>query len=150
VIDVLMEEGVVVEVRQDKVLVKPQRSERCEGCSPAFCHSDDSGELTIEAKDPIGVTVGQHIRLAIREQSLLWYSFLLYGLPVISLLTGVFAGSFIGARLGLEGGADVFALALGFGLTLISFLKVRQYVRKHDREPSYQPVVVEIVNGRGS
>lgn len=66
----VMEEGIVIEVKGDRVFVKPQQSDRCEGCSTVFCSTDDSGNLVIEAKDPIGVKVGQHFRLAIQEQSL--------------------------------------------------------------------------------
>ena len=142
----VMEEGVVLEVKKDKVLVQPQRSDRCEGCSVEFCFPDSSGGLIIEAKDTLGVKVGQRVRMAIREQSLFWYSFLLYGMPLLGLVTGAALGHMIGKMLELNTGTDLLAVVLGLVLLSISFLGVRGYIRKMDREQAFRPVVVEILD----
>lgn len=143
----LVEEGIVVDVEEDKVLVQPQRSDRCEGCSPEFCFSDDRGGLIIEAKDTLGVKVGQRVRLAIREQSLFWYSFLLYGMPLLGLLVGAFLGHAIGIAVNLEGGSSLLAIGLGLLLMVISFLGGKRYIQRLDREQTYRPSVVEIIDG---
>ena len=142
----VVEEGIVLEIKKDKVLVQPQRSDRCEGCSPEFCFPDSAGGLIIEARDTLGVKVGQRVRLAIREQSLFWYSFLLYGMPLIGLLVGAVAGQIIGKILEWETGTDLLAIGLGLVLLSGSFLGVRRYVRKLDREQTYRPVVLEIID----
>lgn len=143
------EEGIIIEVKDDKVLVRPERSDRCEGCPVEYCVPDGSGRLMIEATDPLGAKVGQRIRLEIRERELVWYSFLLYGVPLISLLVGTFGGSILGSRLGWDKGADAFGVILGVGLTGLSFWWVKQYVRSQDKHKSYRPVVVKILNGEG-
>jgi sigma-E factor negative regulatory protein RseC len=141
------EEGVIVKVKEDSVLVQPERSDRCEGCSAAFCATDESGDLIIEARDPIGAKVGQRIRLVIREERLIGYSFLLYGFPLISLLVGAFGGTWIGGLLGLGSGTDVLAVGSALGLTVMALLFSKTLVRKLETSKSYQPVVVEILNG---
>jgi sigma-E factor negative regulatory protein RseC len=144
---VVLEEGIVVGIKKDKVLVKPERSERCEGCSTAYCVSDESGNLIIEASDPVGAQMGQRIRIAIRERALIGYSFLLYGVPVISLLVGAFGGTLLGMRLGWGQGAEILGVLVGIGLTAASFILVKQYIRKQEPNESYRPVVVDILSG---
>jgi len=142
---VVLEEGVVVQVKEGKVWIHPDRSERCEGCAAEFCTMDSEGELILEAKDPLGVEVGERIRVAIQQKNLLWYSFLIYGFPLLSFIGGIIGGTWIGTVLGLEGGRDALAVFLGFGLTALSFSWVRKYIQHHDQVQSYLPVVVEIL-----
>lgn len=146
---VVLEEGVVIEVKNDGVLVQPDRSERCEGCSTAFCSTSESGDLIIEASDPVGVRVGQRIRLAIQEKVLIGYSFLLYGVPLLSLLAGAFGGTLLGSALGLDRGAGALGVLAGIGLTIGSFYFVKGYVQSHENTKSYRPVVIEILAGKG-
>ena len=108
---------------------------------------DAPWRLIIEPRNPLGAKIGQRIRLVIREQELVWYSFLLYGVPLISLLVGTFSGSILGSQWGWGKGADAFGVILGVGLTVLSFLWVKQYIRRHEKQKSYQPVVVKILNG---
>ena len=97
----VMEEGIVIEVKGDRVFVNPQQSDRFIWCPP--------------------------------HQS----------------LGGRMGGSIIGNRFNLGVGSDLLAIGLGLGLTGISFLKVKQYIHRHDRDQTYRPVVIEIVNGKG-
>jgi sigma-E factor negative regulatory protein RseC len=145
----ITEDGVVLEVRSDGVLVQPERGERCEGCSTQFCRTDEGGGLIIEAKDPIGAKVGQRIRLEIQEASLTEYSFYLYGLPLVALVIGAFGGTWIGSRLGLGSGTDVIAVAAALGLTVAALLFSKSRIRKMEASKSYQPVVIEILEGGG-
>lgn len=143
----ITEDGVIVEVRPDTVLVQPERGERCEGCSTQFCRTDEGGGLIIEAKDPIGVKVGQRIRLEIQEASLAEYSFLLYGLPLIGLVAGAFGGTWIGDLLGMGSGTDLFAVASALGLTVLALFYSKSRIRKMEATKSYQPVVIEVLEG---
>ena len=84
----LEETGVVVEqVSPDRVRIKVSRSAACEGCAAAgACQGMASGkEMLVEARDNVGVKVGQQVVLAIREKTLLWASFLIYILPLVGL-----------------------------------------------------------------
>lgn len=68
-------------------------------------------------QDPLGVSIGEHVSVGVREKSLLQGAVMAYFLPLLSLLFGAIIGQYWGAEYGsIVGGIIGFACAL-YGLS---------------------------------
>lgn len=91
--NLLREQGIVVGIDGDEVLVETQRSTGCSGCSSeSGCGTSALAKLfTATNKAPIRVKnnlkckVGDTVELVLDESRLLQHSFMAYGLPLIGL-----------------------------------------------------------------
>lgn len=96
----LREQGIVVGIEGEAVLVQTQRTTGCSGCSSeSGCGTSALAKLfTSTSKSPIRVKnnirchVGDTVELVLDESRLLQHSFMAYGLPLIGLF--VFAIGF--------------------------------------------------------
>lgn len=122
--NVLREQGVVVAVEGDEVLIETKRSTGCSGCaSESGCGTSALAKLfTNTAKAPIRVKkslecqVGDSVELTLDESRLLQHSFMAYGLPLIGLFILAISFSKIALNILLwsPGLADVAAILGGF------------------------------------
>jgi len=98
--EVLYEEGVVVSLagatagRPARVRVQLAAGDHCEACpSRGLCRPERDPEARVlEVADPVGVAVGDRVRVAVPGGAVLRASFLVYGLPLLLLLLGVAVG----------------------------------------------------------
>ncbi len=97
--EVLIEEAIVVAVvpgegeRPSQARVQLVAGDHCEGCPASnVCKPGGGGQRLLEVHDPVGVTVGDRVRIAVPGGAVLRASFLVYGLPLVLLLIGVWLG----------------------------------------------------------
>ena len=89
----LTEEGIVKESKNGIATIVISNSDQCEGCSAKiYCKSGNSNERSLIVKDPFGVHPGDKVRVIINGSKILSASFLLYGVPFIILVAGIFIG----------------------------------------------------------
>lgn len=100
--EILEEEGVVlaVEPAHDELpavaRVRLVAGEHCEGCpASSVCRPDQGDRRIMEVADPVGVAVGDRVRVCVPGGAVLRASFLVYGLPLLLLLLGVWLGTLI-------------------------------------------------------
>jgi len=150
---VLREEVLVVAVEGEYATVSSQRKSVCGSChAEASCSVLSGGggkrDTQIRAMNPVGAEVGQRVELEISEQQFLKASFLVYVLPVISLIFfGVFGRS-LAERYGVApdmaegigGLSGVVALVMTFwGLS-----KLNDHIEGDD---SRRPVIRRVLSG---
>ena len=88
----LVEEGIVTEVKNGIATVSVINSDSCEECSAKiFCHTENNIR-NVTAKDPYGVKAGDKVQISIKGRNVVAASFLLYGLPLVLLIVGIFVG----------------------------------------------------------
>ena len=63
------EEVLVLEVKDKKVKVKIERNKSCQGCG--LCSLNPGGMMVTEVEDPIGVKVGDRVRVEIPDKDFL-------------------------------------------------------------------------------
>ena len=101
----LVETGIVDSIQGRIAQVRTQRKEACATCSvKAGCHTLGGGsqEMLVEVDNPAGAKTGDRVEVVFRASSFLRASFLLYMVPVLGLLVGVFAGESLAPRWGLS------------------------------------------------
>jgi len=88
----LVEEGIVTEAANGVATIAVINSESCEECSAKiFCHTENNVR-NVTAKDPYGVKAGDKVQISIKGRNVVAASFLLYGLPLVLLIVGIFVG----------------------------------------------------------
>ena len=142
------EVGTVVELRgKHLAMVLCQKSSLCDHCATAgACHIKDDGRARlVEARNPLGATVGDRVRVAVSTRSFLQSSFLLYIVPLIALVAGAVIGRLVGER--LQGGPDPDLLSAIFGVFFLvgSFLVIRVGSRVLSPE-AFRPQIVAILH----
>lgn len=89
----LYEEGIVKEAKDGIAIISIQDSDKCEECrAKIYCKPGNSEGRSLTVRDPYGVHPGDKVRVVIKGSKILSASFLLYGLPLILLLAGIFIG----------------------------------------------------------
>jgi sigma-E factor negative regulatory protein RseC len=150
---VLREEVLVVAVDGLYAMVSSQRKSACGSChAEASCSVLSGGgtkhDTQIRAMNPLGALVGQRVELEISEQQFLKASFLVYVLPIISLLFfGVFA-RYLAVRYGVDPrsaeGVGGLVGVISLVLTFFGLSKLNSHIEGDD---SRRPVISKILTG---
>lgn len=137
------EVGTVIEVHKNAAtaVVRLNRSETCNNCSGP-CSTDQAGDITLEVQDPLGVKEGTQVVVEINTSSAK-LSFIVFGLPLISLFLGIGLGHLIDS-LFLSGCLNCIRFVVGGGFFLLSLLILIHYDRKLARsKPAH---IIDVVN----
>ena len=116
----LIEKGIVVKSHGGTADVVIVDSANCEECSAKIlCKpGKDNSSRTIQVDDKFNVVPGDEVSISIEGKKLLAASFLLYGLPLILFLGGIFGGMYLFETPGLN---EVFSFSLGLVLITAYF-----------------------------
>lgn len=140
------EEGIVIQTFDNRAKVKTIRSSSCEGCASAsFCHPEKGTEMIMEVVNNIHAKVGERVKIGIKPGVYLKASFLLYILPIIAMIIGAIIGKEIAVYLSYSKSSDLFAIITGVILLIPTFIAMRLYNRKIEKDKSYQPVILEVM-----
>lgn len=88
----LLEKGRVLSVKDGLAEVEIIKEGNCEECGAASICKMKDGSKSITVIDNIGIQPGEIIKFAIEGDTLLKTSFLLYGVPLVLLIIGIFGG----------------------------------------------------------
>lgn len=143
--ETLLEEGVVVLVMPatGHARVHLVAGDHCEGCpANAICKPDRDDRRVMDVRDPLGVAVGDRVRIAVPGGAVLHATFLVYGLPLLLLLAGVWLGTLIWPAENHY--RDLFSFLLGAGLAGAAVPVVARMVRGGQvLEPSIEAKIAE-------
>lgn len=125
--------GRVVAIEDGWATVRFQRSGACKTCGACLTAGDN--EMEVKAKDDIGVSVGDTVRVSLSSQKMLTASTLCYAVPLGLLLLG----TFIGTRISV-----LWGIIMGLGLCALSFLILRLVEQKVKKSGSFAPAIIYI------
>lgn len=128
--------GQVVEIIGDKAKIKVKRHDACSKCGGCGVALSGKGENYLQALNTANAEVGQTVKVASDTGEVLKASFVVYVVPILSLLAGLWFGQTLGG--------DWASLILGIIFLLLSYLAVRAYDRKM-AGGRIQSVVVEVL-----
>ena len=136
----LIEEGIVKESKNGIATIVISDSENCKECTAKlYCKPGNSNERSLTVKDPFGVNTGDKVRVSINGSQILRVSFLIYGVPLILLMVGLFFGLKI-----FENNKEVLSTLLSFGLIAVYTLLLLYVDKKRKINMRTYPEIVFI------
>jgi len=119
------ERGIVVEVKPGRALVETTRSAACDSCGARHACGCMSGgrEARVWVEDPLQVSPGDQVVIAVPEGTVLRASVLVYLVPVMALVLGALLGNGLAPSLGFS--PDLGAAGLGLLAMVLAFLASR-------------------------
>lgn len=137
----------VVEVGPGKARVEVKRSSACRHCASAsLCLAFSKDTNAVEVSDPIGVRVGQRVRVGLESTALLKASAILFVIPILALVAGVFLGNLLAIRQGYQGSAELWAILVGISALFITFLIIRLLNDYFRKKRGYVPIITGVVD----
>ncbi len=142
----MIEYGKVIALKEDKVVILIKRHAACGDCGA--CHvSKEQMEMRLLAENTLGASVGDDVELNIETVDFLSAVSIMYLVPLIALVVGVFAGYYSsiwsGLTIMLSQGIGA---ALGIVLMGASFFLIKLNEDSIKRMKKYRPVIISIRN----
>lgn len=137
------EQGIVVRVEDGKAWVRTTPTSACEGCSAkGSCHSVGE-EKEVRVLNSPGARVGDRIVLCMDTGPLLRATFLLYVVPILSLLFGALAGEWLARSIGEDPSTGAALLGCFAFAAALAFVRLRG--NRLARREAYQPRITRII-----
>ncbi len=127
--------GEVIGAEGDTATVRFKRSKACGKCRACFTLGSDAALIEIE--NTLNAKVGDIVEIQLHANSMVKATLMMYGIPLMGLIIGVIAGSFIGG--------DAAALICGAGLALITYVIIHLFEPKLSRTDAFKPRMLSIL-----
>lgn len=122
----LIEEGIVKESKDGVATIVIPTSSNCEECSAKlYCKPTADKERTVTVEDPFGLKAGDFVVVSVNGNKIFQTSFVLYGLPLIILIFGLFLGMKF-----FENQTEIFSTLFSLLLLTTYFLVVKFIFKK--------------------
>lgn len=115
--------------------------DKCGGCSGGCATTG----TYVEAINDIGAEAGQEVEIEMKTQVFMNAILLNYGLPLIMLIIGMFAGIIIKNLFNLSLSSDLLSVLLGFGLMALSYLVVNRIDKHYKKTDKVKMNIISIV-----
>lgn len=144
--ELMEEQGVVIELKGNQAKVQMRENPACESCpGHGACHAIGSmfGKrvMVMEALNQKGARVGQQVVVSFKSEQVPKASLIMFIIPVVALL----AGAILGYYLNVVGNRDISALIFSILSVTATFIGIRRYCKRYERDPSYRPVIVQVI-----
>ena len=114
----IVEKGIVLSAQRGLAEIALLETESCEACSAKlFCKPSSKDDTKVlEVSDPYGVLPGDEVQIKIAGRAVLKASVMLYGFPLLLIITGILTGMYLFSSTSLP---ELFSFVLGLGLTSV-------------------------------
>lgn len=138
------EEGEVIAVHGDSATVKIKSNKGCDKCH--LCERVSPTEMVVDAliRDP--VKNGERVKISINPGTIVKSATVLYILPLFGLVIGYYIGKVLVPVIspGMEG--ELFPAILSLVFLFASFVPIRIYDRKKQKDSRFRIYIKEIVH----
>ncbi len=139
------EEGKVIKIEGDLAQVEVERKSACGTCRA--CTLGTGNTMITEAENSLGAKIGQRVRVEISSREILRGAFLIYILPLLSLILGMVFGITITNRLGLKESSQAVGLVLGLVFLVLSFVLIWRHNKRVKDKNAYCSKIIQIIEG---
>ncbi len=140
----LTEQGVVEEIKQQRVVVRIQKGSACAGCeSRGSCMVMADKTVMVEVINELEANVGDIVELGMPSGSLMKLSLLVYFFPVIGFVAGAFISAAWADSLHMD--STTASLLGGFGAMTIIFFVLVWLNRGAQHKGEYRPRMSRIL-----
>ncbi len=138
----LIEEGIVKESKNGIATIVISDSENCKECTAKlYCKPGNSNERSLTVNDTFGVNSGDRVRVSINGGQILRVSFLIYGIPLILMLAGLFVGMQL-----FQIHKELFSTFFAIGLVSIYILIIHFIDKKRNHNLQSYPEIVFVTD----
>ena len=142
--------GQVIELSgTNKALVRVRKNSACGNCGRCggfFGDPEERREMLVEVNNPIGAKAGELVRLEARAGEMLLAAFLLYIVPLIGLLIGLFIGRNWALNAELATNPDLFGIGVGFVFMVLIFFFLRLGEKRMSCGKRFKAVIAAVVS----
>jgi positive regulator of sigma E activity len=141
----LSESGTVFKIDRGIVKIMINRQQPCTGCDMCY-RSNDGSHMIAEAKDDMGASVGDLVR--IKSSSTVGpvrAGLILYMLPILLLFFGYFLGQPVARAIGINTSGEAPGIVSGFLLMGLAYLGIYLITHLGKQSKKTQFKVVEII-----
>ncbi len=135
--------GVVENKKGNKVEVTIRRISGCGG-NCGSCGGCDAPTSTLLLKNDLNAEVGDMVKVQAQAKTMLKYTMLIYGIPLVMLLVGVFGSTGFLKSKGLAN-YEVLSFIIGLAFMSLGLLVVRLMDKKVAREGNDTVKIIEIL-----
>ena len=135
-----IEEGTIVGINDNGLAdVKVGRHSDCMACGAC----DGAQNIVVQALNPVGAEVGQHVKFEMRETNIVIGAFVCFVMPLLVAAAGVFIGHWIALSQGLnEINLEIAGGIIGF---LLGAVGVKLFDRSLSNDANAKPKMVEVL-----
>ncbi|EFM24865.1 positive regulator of sigma(E), RseC/MucC [Peptoniphilus duerdenii ATCC BAA-1640] len=117
--------GIVFELNDDKAKIIVTRLAACgSSCESCSAHCGENKQEYINVKNDIGLKIGDRVEITTDSTAVLKYIALVYGLPLIFLISGVLIGMLLNLK-------EMYSLLVGFVFMIVSFIFIKTIDNKN-------------------
>ncbi|MCL1987333.1 MAG: SoxR reducing system RseC family protein [Firmicutes bacterium] len=136
------ETGIVIGVNEDTVTVKMKRSSACSRCGA--CAVANEQEMYIEAQNLANAKLNDRVKVSIDTKVFFQALGILYCIPLITLLLGIFTGAFVADLAGLYRYSPLVGFATGIIFAIITYQIIKLGEPKRQKATT-KAIATEIV-----
>lgn len=134
--------GFVVAENGKTATVNLLRHTACGDCGA--CHlGDESKEIKMEVINEKGAHVGDLVEIEMADGNVLQAAFIIYTIPLIALLVGVFFGSFVGQFLPVS--PELWATVFGVAFMTVVFLFIKKNEAKFKVSGKFNSEITKVL-----
>ncbi|HOI30341.1 MAG TPA: SoxR reducing system RseC family protein [Melioribacteraceae bacterium] len=141
--EVIVENAVVLSVHDRIAEVSVIPDKKCEECSAKIICKPDNGRNIVRVDNLAGAVAGDNVKIEIKGNTVLFASFLLYGIPLLILIAGIFSGLSIFSG---NDSAEIYSVLFGIGLMIIYFFLSYSLNKRHRQEILPKIVFIERIH----
>lgn len=129
----MLDRGKVFKVEGKTAWVEFMPTSKCSKCGACFM-SHDSGKMILEAENSIGAEIGDLVEVEISSTSQVLFPLVIFGIPLLFLLIGIFLGILISENM---------AVILGVIFLTFGFLFLKLIDRYLAKTKKFKNVIIQ-------
>ncbi len=138
----MAEIATVIEKNGGKIVGSLTRKDACSGCHACSVGGNED-EMIITALNSCGADIGDKVSIELTTDVMLKATFIMYGIPLVTLFTGFLLGSYLAPDFGMN--ADILGFMTGITFLVVTLICIKIYDKKIDKS-KYLAVATNIVN----
>lgn len=135
------EEGEVTALHGNRATVRIEAGKGCERCRLCIPISDT--EMIVEASYSRRIDIGDHVVLGFCSGIIVQSAFILYLIPLVSLILGYYAGKFLFRPWIIPGKEELFPALTSLVFLFVSFVPIRLYDRMKEKDKRFRVYIKE-------
>ncbi|MDR5658076.1 SoxR reducing system RseC family protein [Serpentinicella sp. ANB-PHB4] len=136
-------QGTVTQILGDNAKVQIRRHSSCEKCNA--CSAGREKSMEVIAINKVNAQVGEEVSLDLESQNVLKAAFIIYMIPLITLLVGISISMALFSRLDTRINVEMISAIIGVLSMALTFVIIRSKNKQLESKGKYTPIISEII-----